>query len=496
MLAAQATIPPLDAVPERPEMGCFKFRRNRKYGRHDYKRFDHLAPLHASLGSADIGKVNIDCRFLFTKSEWGVMGGKSNQAGIVYLDLTFHEPKGCRLNSATVTVSLDDEHEELKRFRTRVSYIPSRRNSVQMTDCYGPKRFMGPEKSVYKKKAINFNPNVQVAGFGASLVELRNESVSKSSSRWRFSGRLLSSGNSNWKYDALQWELSENDFEHQSTHSDVVHTAFAFYHGGQPFFMKVDIEGKLEGLHRNLSNKLTRFLASTKNDGAAVTLVKFGDQHIFRKPLDFKARNLDLELEEANLHSIPMEVPGPQHVDFHNIAPNEQVSVSPVPKLSHKLPATIFGSSQVETLPTSNEPWDSEENVMAPMLEDLARTIHHNPGPPVARQWPDQIQKFNAEKRTPICTKPMKGAGEENAGVKTRGELVKRGFPHNVIAHVSYLPVLQAFLTVVVMLRDSLSWIIDATSSRTIPSGHEAVTSEPLADRGVSINARITENGG
>ncbi|KAK3337061.1 hypothetical protein B0T19DRAFT_411381 [Cercophora scortea] len=68
----------------------------RGYGRQDYLRFDHIASSHMPAGRGKIGQIQIDCRFIFTKSLWGYLGmnlGNTNTpAGIVYLDLDFHQP--------------------------------------------------------------------------------------------------------------------------------------------------------------------------------------------------------------------------------------------------------------------------------------------------------------------------------------------------------------------------------------------------------------------
>ncbi|KAI0451614.1 hypothetical protein F5B21DRAFT_486612 [Xylaria acuta] len=511
MSTAQVTNSSLDGLPEHPEMLRGKLRRNRKYGRQEFERFDHLASSHASLGSATIGKVFIDCRFLFTKSKWGVMGGQSNQAGIIYLDLTFHEPKGCRLHSATVTVSLDDEHRDLHSIQGGLSPAVLRRHPVQMTDCYGPKSFMGPEKSVYKKESIHFNPNIQAAGFGASLAEVRKERMSTSSSRWRFSGQLLSSGSSAWKYDALQWELSENDFEKQSTRNNVVHTAFAFHHGSRPFFMKVDVEGKLRGLHGQLRNKFKNFLTSTKKDGGALTLINFGDQHIFTKPLDSRARNLHFEMEQANLCSIPMELPDPQQVEFRNILPNMQSSITPTNSTtmspSWNWPRALAGGSsaisQVEKrsqLPVLNVPLSKEEDVMreqatAPTPTNLARIINSSLRLPEKLQRPDQIQQFYTERRIPIGIETMKAPSEDDAvDEKMRMNKLKvPEDPHNPVPRVSYLPGLLAILKLVVFLRNLFSWaaaaLYDVTSAERIALGHETVRREAQAGLGDSVSA-------
>lgn len=88
----------------------------RRYGKYDFERFDNVAAQQASIGAATIGgKVNVDCRFLFSKSQWGVLHPAENPAGIIYLDLTFNQPSDHRLKSATVIVTLDEDDPALKR---------------------------------------------------------------------------------------------------------------------------------------------------------------------------------------------------------------------------------------------------------------------------------------------------------------------------------------------------------------------------------------------
>jgi hypothetical protein len=111
----------------------------RKYGRYDFERFDHISSSHANIGHGTFDKVNVNCSFLFKKSKWGVLGEHRNPAGIIYLDLTFIQPKGSQLHSATVSVTLDDEDEDLDKMRSKLA----RREStgpqcpIQITDCYG-----------------------------------------------------------------------------------------------------------------------------------------------------------------------------------------------------------------------------------------------------------------------------------------------------------------------------------------------------------------------
>jgi len=277
-------------------------RRNQKYGRYDFERFDHLSSSLANIGYNNFHKVNVNCRFLFKKSRWGVLGENKNPAGIIYLDLTFDQPKDCQLHSATVIVTLDDKDEELraidKGLRVSRRSPSDSRCPVNLTECYGPKGFAGPEKTAISKKSLHFTPSAQFGGFGLGGLGFDRESSSKYSSRWKFSGNLQGKNSTDWTYKTLRWELSENDLDTQSTHSNEVHTAFTFEHGGQPFFMRVEIKGKLKKMHARVKDKLMKFPSSAnKDDGSIVTLINFGNHMRFQTPLDERAKELAYEME-------------------------------------------------------------------------------------------------------------------------------------------------------------------------------------------------------
>ncbi|KAK3360379.1 hypothetical protein B0T25DRAFT_565281 [Lasiosphaeria hispida] len=108
--------------------------------------------VNATAGSKSVGKIAIDCQFSFGQSHWGVLrvGDRELPAGILYLNLNFGPPHGCRLKSATVTVTLDDEDPCLKPFATAGGKTSASNCHVQITDWYGPKQLVGEEKGVDK----------------------------------------------------------------------------------------------------------------------------------------------------------------------------------------------------------------------------------------------------------------------------------------------------------------------------------------------------------
>ncbi|KAF3764094.1 hypothetical protein M406DRAFT_259002, partial [Cryphonectria parasitica EP155] len=261
---------------------------------------------HASIGSRTLGKMVIDCEFLFKKSLWGVLGDKEYPAGIIYLNLNFGPPKGCRVKSATITITLDDTDPS-------VSHLKYGRNlhrtgcPVQITSWYGPRELGGQMKTVDTQATKEFVPEINVLGSGGGGVGFKSKKYFQHQARWSFNGQLLP-GKDTWVYKTLRWDLSENELERQSFRSNTIRTAFAFEHSGQPFFMKVDIDGKLEGWNQQVRSKF-KFGASNTKSSSITTLLDFEDYTRYKKSLDTLARSLPRDMEMANLEEIPVEVP-------------------------------------------------------------------------------------------------------------------------------------------------------------------------------------------
>ncbi|KAI0195280.1 hypothetical protein EV127DRAFT_420589 [Xylaria flabelliformis] len=285
---------------------------SRKFGRYDFKRFDHLVSQHASLGAASLGKIHVDCKFLFKKSKWGTLEGRDS-AGIIYLDLAFSQPSDCRLKSATVQVTLDDDDEHLARqFPHQGSRPP-----VQIVK-YGPRHMTGEPQ--YERVAIHnrFIPSVEVGPFGgAGGVGRESAKVTMRECRWMFESHLMTGGRkrgmNNWAYKVLQWQITENELETQSLHSNIVHTAFSFVHGGQPFFMRVDVSGRLESRTSDLGHQIRhkmrklKFPANPQSARYATTLINFNGRHKFTTPLDGLVQGLELAMEHDNM-TAPVEL--------------------------------------------------------------------------------------------------------------------------------------------------------------------------------------------
>lgn len=141
-----------DQQSPRPDLG--------RFGRCEpFCHFDKLSDV-VSVGTEVVGKMMVDCKFLFKRSHWGVMGESWTPAGIIYMDLTFGPPQGCRVKSATVTVTLDEYDKHLNTYTTQKSITEHGSDDpVNLMAWYGPScRIMGPENSAEIKQTKTLSP--------------------------------------------------------------------------------------------------------------------------------------------------------------------------------------------------------------------------------------------------------------------------------------------------------------------------------------------------
>lgn len=277
------------------------------YGRYgDFTDFGTQSSGHASVGFKSLGQLTIDCEFLFEKSQWGVLGHKQFPAGVIYLNLNFGPPQGCRVKSATITITLDEKDPALEKHNSTRELHPSG-CPVQVTAWYGPKELNGQTKTAHVEATRKLVPEVNALGNGAGGLGYESKKLFTHQARWSFNGQLLP-GKDTWVYKTLRWDLNENELEQQTFHSSTVRTAFAFEHSGQPFLMKVDIDGKLESWNDRVKSKF-RFGNSLGRERNIVTLLDFEDYKLYTKNLDKTAMGLARAMEMENLQGIPVQIP-------------------------------------------------------------------------------------------------------------------------------------------------------------------------------------------
>lgn len=296
----------------------------RRFGRSD--SFKPVAASSASIGSKSLGKVNIDCQFLFKESQWGTFEGRPG--GIIYLNLNFGPPQNCRVQDATVTITLDEEDPCLEPFNTteRLRVLHESGIEAQMTPWFGPQVLGGEKKSAEVTSKTKAVPEANFAGYGVGGIGHERSKVFKQEARWSFYGQLIRRKRT---YASLRWHLSENELEGQTFHNPKFRTAFAFEHCGKPFLIKVDIEGKLAKWHHQVKSKL-KFGANGAREGKVVTLVDFEDYRKFPRDLEAIARGLPRTMEMRNLEEIPMEVPDSiPGATFHQVSPAPSTQSDP-----------------------------------------------------------------------------------------------------------------------------------------------------------------------
>ncbi|KAK3904443.1 hypothetical protein C8A05DRAFT_31770 [Staphylotrichum tortipilum] len=295
-----------------------------KYGRTDYERYDNATTDVGRAGRGKIGKVEVDCHFLFTKSRWGVIGTPEVPAGIIYMDLDFHQPSDCKLESATVAVTLATEDGEECRLQPRDRPVPDagpRPPPVKFTQHFGPHEMRGKETLVQSRRAKKRTPQVEVMGYGVGGMGLDNEKVVQTTSRWRFSGRTTSDGGGIWD-NKLQWELQENKLEREPTRANRLHTAFAFQHNASRFYMTVTVSGKLA---KSPDKIKTLFHFGKRKDGKPqemVTKIEWPDGYDCPQRLDRIAQDLRFVMELENMSAVPIELPAAQLATFGPVNSN------------------------------------------------------------------------------------------------------------------------------------------------------------------------------
>lgn len=277
------------------------------YGRYgDFSDFATQSSGHASVGFKSLGNITIDCEFLFEKSQWGVLGYKQFPAGIIYLNLNFGTPRGCRVKNATITITLDENDPTLESHKTTRKLHPSG-CPVQVTAWYGPKELNGQIKTAHVEATKKLVPEVNALGNGAGGLGYESKKLFKHQYCWSFNGQPLP-GKDTWIYKTIRWDLTENELEQQAFHSNTVRTAFAFEHSGQPFLMKVEIDGKLESWNDRVKSKF-RFGSNRDREHSVVTLLDFKDYKLYTKSLDQAAMGLARAMEMENMQEIPVHIP-------------------------------------------------------------------------------------------------------------------------------------------------------------------------------------------
>ncbi|KAJ9136685.1 hypothetical protein NKR23_g9580 [Pleurostoma richardsiae] len=383
---------------------------DRKAGRYDFNRFDHLSASAACIGYKSIGKVNIDCRFLFKKSRWGVLGLEQNPAGIIYMDINFDQPRNCKLVSATVEVMLNEDDQGLEPYRNSNTDSSGRDHDrpVQITDWYGPKQISGTPHKMNKKRTDHFTPNVNILGNGVGGLGIDREKEFEYTSKWTFNGSLHPDFGST-TYRTLKWVMEENDLVKFPVHSNRIHTAFAFESDGQPFLMEVRISGNLEKISDKMKDKFRKKFKPGPKDTPTTLVCAYQGR---TRQLDELAMGLERAMEMENYASVPVELPDAQAATYHPVpAQGQQVNANPAVEASNASGEAILDSAGGAPIQSQIRIEDTQpigllgarsvgilDNTAEPSLEALARFGDGSYfAPPVRRSPPPRREDISED---------------------------------------------------------------------------------------------------
>lgn len=278
-----------------------------KRGTRNYQRFDNLATGAASVGHTNIGKVNVDCRLLFKKSRWGVIGPAKTPAGIIYMDVDVQCPPGVRLMDVRVLLTLED--------------VPMSGDSVNLNEVFGDTETDASSDDVAGVRCHFtdfFGPRFLTFGQSPTLLtapsicQVDETTVSvRTEKPGSVSGRLIP-GKGTWEYKTLEWAITTNEAESSGAKPSGLkrlHLAFAYEHSRKPHALKVEVNGKLESFEQRLKRKL-KFGPVGRNSERCVTIIGPVSNTLSR-PLDELAHGLARAMEMENMSVVPTIVPDP-----------------------------------------------------------------------------------------------------------------------------------------------------------------------------------------
>ncbi|KAJ5288706.1 hypothetical protein N7478_001736 [Penicillium angulare] len=382
----------------------------RKYGP-KFNAFDKKSNI--SMCSQELGPVHIDCRFRHSKTQLGVLHSPDNRAGILYIDIAFSQPNDCCLRSAVVWITLEQYKSGSQSTLRATGRAPLSRShkagskkpypaidiepaveidsdvpkNLQFTHYFGPKQLEGKPTQMLTKHTMHLTPEFNVLGNGGGGLGYERERSVMSSSRWIFTGHILPGSRSaedrrhennfhSMTYRTLKWELSEDELQPQPTHSSVIQTACALEHDDRPFFIRVEIEGKLRKRSAQLKSnvkQLFKFPSEVSRDDSRSSILVLPDKNERpTKRLDNIAEGLHLDMERLNMEGLGVQMPGSLPVSFQ--------SSSEVPPKCDFTP-TNKGQEKLETSTTQEK--QPEHLLGFEALKTISSQINPEPFPSI-----------------------------------------------------------------------------------------------------------------
>lgn len=293
----------------------------RRYGRRDFEKFHQKSSSgpYLCVGSGSIGKVEVDCKYLWQDARWGVLGERKRPAGIIYIDISIRQPEGYWLENANVYITLSHDTTSFALGKPKTEYRGLLRDyDVQLTEHYGPQRLTGPKTTRKRDTSFSLHPEVAAGGVQLGGFGFKVDKSQELTSSWVFQGSLGRPKGQDG-YRTLRWEFHGNHLDQKRAHNQNYQTAFTFEHDQEPVYMRIEVEGRLRSKSRQLKHGLLRFSSHLGGvDSSTVTQMTFEDVNCFKTSIDIAAADLNREMSMKNLQRTALEVPESQAATLDN----------------------------------------------------------------------------------------------------------------------------------------------------------------------------------
>ena len=221
-----------------------------------YPRIRHaLESTDISLGSRPFRRAIVDCTLLSRKSNWGKL--HQQPAGILMLDLTLSQPFGQKLNHVDLRLSFLEENEN-------GGFVTS--SSLNVTEYIAPLILCGPPIEQKDSLETQLQPAVGADGlFTISGIGYKSTKETLRKCHWILKSHRLP--NEHGMYTQAQWLWEANPLNKQIETVGTFHVGVTIQHGGRPFFVHLDIGGRLRrtpGSSRRFQLEKKHGIAHTK----------------------------------------------------------------------------------------------------------------------------------------------------------------------------------------------------------------------------------------
>ncbi|GAP83908.1 hypothetical protein SAMD00023353_0503270 [Rosellinia necatrix] len=344
----------------------------RGYGPSDFEKFDRYS---ACAGYRQLGEVKVTIRIDLDESKWGLIDTNTPGA-IIYMNISFTQPEDCKLETATILVTLESldetrdkgELDALKRQPGLFPLIPSRLGLTH----FGPVYVPGRETETEVSRNINATPSVSYGGFSVSGLEASQQKTYKYYNRWAFSGQLLGDDKHS-AFKKLQWFLQENKIDAPANHGPEFKAAFALTHEQRPFFIRVEINGKLEKTRERAKQRFRKLKYGLYGDmslRSTLMLVNVAESELPRRHLILEAKNLPGKMAERN--GVVDVASKPEMEEEDDTGSPQRIKEIPTKKSSRKAPRNTLDVSKMEqvyaslsaTASSLDQPWMSSTTLV------------------------------------------------------------------------------------------------------------------------------------